>query len=134
MSRRIPACALFAFLLAAVSPLQAGEIFSNFGAGLSYNTGGGNFIGNGLDGSGSNYARGTRSRPRSRIASPGSRYALSNFFGPTNSDTLQLASLPIRALIPPGASLSLSSSRLTLLARSAIATRRSTSPCPPASH
>ena len=47
-----------ALLFAAPAIVNADSIFSNFGAGSSYNTLGGNPVGNGLDGSGFDYAEG----------------------------------------------------------------------------
>jgi hypothetical protein len=46
-----------ALALAAPMAAQASVIFSNLGPGSSYDTGGGNFVGDGLDGFGYNYAQ-----------------------------------------------------------------------------
>jgi hypothetical protein len=51
----LPVCAA---LLLAPSLVHADTLFTNFGAGNSYNTALGNPVGNGLDGSGFNYAEG----------------------------------------------------------------------------
>jgi hypothetical protein len=78
-------------------------VFSNFDSSFSYNTGGGNFIGNGLDGTGSNYAQGAAFTPTTSADFSSLDIALSNFFG-TNTDTLTV-SLDANSSGAPGAAL-----------------------------
>jgi len=83
--------ALLALLLTAAPAARADSVvFSNFGAGSSYNTGAGNFIGNGLDGSGSNYAEGDTFTPSAASTVTSLQLALSSYFG-TNFDELQVS-------------------------------------------
>ncbi len=87
MTRRLFASTLLALLLAGATEARAGIIFSNFGSGLGYNTGSGNFIGNGQDGSGSNYAQGDTFTASANYTVGSLQIALSNYFS-TNTDTL----------------------------------------------
>ena len=95
---------VWALLLAIPAVSRADVVFSNFGAGFSYNTGAGNFIGNGLDGSGSNYAEGDTFTPTTTATFTSLEIALSNFFGPTNTDRLAV-SLDANSGDAPGATL-----------------------------
>ena len=95
---------VWALLLGIPVVSRADVVFSNFGAGSSYNTTGGNFIGNGLDGSGSNYAEGDTFTPTTTATFTSLEIALSNFFGPTNTDRLAV-SLDANSGDAPGATL-----------------------------
>lgn len=90
-------------LLLAAPALADIVVFSNFDSSFSYNTGAGNFIGNGLDGSGSNYAEGATFTPTTSADFSSLDIALSNFFG-TNTDTLTV-SLDANSSGAPGAAL-----------------------------
>jgi hypothetical protein len=88
MGRRVTVSALFALLLAAAPATRAGSIFSNFGAGSSYNTSVGNSIGN--DFSGSNNAQGDTFTTSAAYTVTSLEIALSSFFS-TNTDELQVS-------------------------------------------
>ncbi len=90
MIRRLTAPALLSLLFAAVPAARAGIVYSNFGAGFSYNTSEGNFIGNGLDGSGSNYAEADTFTASAAYTVTSLEIALSNYYG-TNTDELQVS-------------------------------------------
>jgi hypothetical protein len=90
MIRRLTAPALLTLLFAAVPAARAGIVYSNFGAGFSYNTSEGNFIGNGLDGSGSNYAEADTFTASAAYTVTSLEIALSNYSG-TNTDELQVS-------------------------------------------
>src|SRR6516164_4086926 len=79
------------FAAPAVSRANA-VVFSNFGAGFSYDTGDANFIGNAFDGSGSNYAQGATFTPTATSIFGSLDIALSCFFVCPNNFTVSLAS------------------------------------------
>jgi hypothetical protein len=92
------------WVLLFAAPARADIVFSNFGPSFSYNTGAGNFIGNGQDFSGNNYAEGATFTPTTSADFSSLDIALSNFFGPTNTDTLTV-SLDANSSGVPGAAL-----------------------------
>ena len=92
----------FVVPLAAAPAVRGGSIFNNFGPGYSYNTAGGNFIGNGLDGSGSNYAEGDTFTPSFTTDVSTITIALSNYFS-TNTDQLQVSLTTDSGADSPGA-------------------------------
>jgi hypothetical protein len=70
--------ALWTLLLATPTVAPATPIFSNFGAGFSYDTTTGNPVGNGLDGTGFNYAQGDTFEPTANATLGSIVIALSN--------------------------------------------------------
>jgi hypothetical protein len=63
-SRILTTMGVWTLLFAAPAVSRADVVlFTNFGAGFSYNTGAGNFVGNAFDGSGNNYAEGDTFTP-----------------------------------------------------------------------
>jgi hypothetical protein len=88
MTRRVAVGAILALLFVAAPVARADlTVFSNLGPGDSYNTALGNFIGNGLDGSGSNYAQAATFSPSQTVNFSSLEIALSNSTG-TNTDAL----------------------------------------------
>ena len=91
MKRQATVLGLVLLLTALVPAARAGSVlFSNFGPGNSYDTGDGNFVGNGLDGTGNNYASGDTFTPSATGPFTSLTIALSNYYG-TNTDTLAVS-------------------------------------------
>jgi MYXO-CTERM domain-containing protein len=91
VTRRLTIAAFAALLFASVPVAHADVVFSNLASGSpSYSTGLGNFIGNGQDNSGSNYAQGATFTPGTTATFTSLEIALSNYFQ-TNSDQLQVS-------------------------------------------
>jgi hypothetical protein len=80
---------IFVFAATAISRADV-MVFNNFGAGLSYNTGAGNFVGNAFDGSGNNYGEGVEFTPYFTANLSSLDIALSCFFGCSDSFTVSL--------------------------------------------
>ena len=104
MTRQATVSAFLALLLVAAPAARADIIYSNFGPSFAYNTAVGNFIGNGLDGTGNNYAQGDTFTPSTSYTFSSLEIALSNFFG-TNNDTLQVSLTHDSGADSPGAAI-----------------------------
>ncbi len=84
--------ALCMFVLALPGVIRADTIFTNFGPSFSYNTTGGNAVGNGLDFTGFNYAEGDAFVPAINANLGSIEIALSYVIAPPDPFTVSLAS------------------------------------------
>jgi hypothetical protein len=104
MPRRVPALfAMLVSLLAAPTIARADIVFTNFGPSYLYDVTEGNSVGNGLNGSGNNYAEGETFTPTATYTLNTIRVALSSANNDnTNDDTLTV-NLTVDAGDQPGA-------------------------------
>ena len=88
-----------ALVLIAPTAARATVIFSNLGSGSSYDTTGGNIVGDGLDGYGYNYALGGTFTPTANYTLGSFQLALNGVFG-SNTDVVNVALTNASAGLP----------------------------------